>query len=431
MFLSFQPLNYDESGTLVSGQLENLVHLMTPTKEYYPDKNYIFTFLLSSRLFMPPATLLKKLVDNIKIVVDQHKESEREIFRKFVALLLDWSKQFPYDFKDKMMMAQFNKFSGMMKTSYPDLSASLNLIAIHLVEKFKELLAYVEKSKEFPINIDEEEKSFFDVCQDPCVVAEQLTLIELENMSMLNAEQFVEKFIAEDITCSRLDLTESNKHSTTLELYVSWFNRLSYLVATEICTCPKKRERVMLINFFINVAKHCMTLGNYNSLMAIITGLNMNSVGRMSKTWQKVNKARFKKLESDMNPDGNFAQYRKLLKERMTSHDNDIVIPVFSVFVKDIYFLNEGIKDKLPNGMINYDKFSQLGKQMKDFLSRRNKRCYYLRNEEVIKYFQETPILGENGIYKSSFEVEKPDNNFERDRFQSVRMRMGHTVDLR
>ena len=81
--------------------------------------------------------------------------------------------------------------------------------------------------------------------------------------------------------------------------------------------------------------------------------------------------------------------------------------------------------------MINYDKFSQLGKQMKDFLSRRNKRCYYLRNEELIKYFLETPVLGENGIYKSSFEVEKPDNNFERDRFQSVRMKMGHTVDLR
>ncbi|XP_066915171.1 ras-GEF domain-containing family member 1B-A-like isoform X3 [Clytia hemisphaerica] len=425
-----EPLNYNDAGELVSGQLENLIHLMTPTKEYYPDKKYIFTFLLCSRLFMPPASLLRKLVDNIKVVVEKDKSVEQEVFRKFVNLLLDWSKQFPYDFKDKLMMAQFNKFSSMLKTSYPDLSKSLNLIAIHLVEKFKELLAYVEKANEFPINIDEEEKNFFDICQDPIMVAEQLALIELEKMSMLNAEQFVEKFIAEDITCSRLDLTESNKHSTTLELYVSWFNRLSYLVATEICTCPKKRDRIRLINFFINVGKHCLAIGNYNSLMAIITGLNMNAVGRMSKTWQKVNKGRFKKLESEMQPEANFAQYRKILKERM-EHREDLVIPVFSIFVKDIYFLNEGIKDKLSNGMVNYEKFTLLSKQMNDFLSRRNKRCYYLRNDDVIKYFLETPVLGENGIYKSSFEVEKPENNFERDRFKSVRMKMGQTVDLR
>lgn len=424
-------MNYDDAGNLISGQLENLIHLMTPTNEYYPDKNYLFTFLLCSRLFMPPANLLRKLVDNCKFVIEQNKDNEREVFKKFVQLLLDWSKLFPYDFKDKMMMAQFNKFSAMLRTSYPDLSASLNLIAIHLVEKFKELLAYVDNAKEFPINLDEEELKLFDICEDPVVVAEQLTLIELEKMSMLNSEQFVEKFIAEDITCSRLDLTESNKHATTLELYVTWFNRLSYLVATEICTCPKKRDRIRLINFFIDVAKHCLKIGNYNSLMAIVTGLNMNAVGRMSKTWQKVNKGRFKKVEAETYPDGNFCRYRKILKERMGSREGDIVIPIFSIFVKDIYFLNEGVKDKLANGMVNYDKFVRLSKQMNDFLSKRNKRCYYLRNEKVVKYFLETPVLGENGIYKSSFEVEKPDNNFERDRFKSVRMKMGHTVDLR
>lgn len=427
-----EPLNYGDDGELISGQMENLIGLMTPTNEYYPDQKYIFTFLLCCRLYMSPANLLKRLVEGIKANIEKNKADEKVILKKFVQLLLDWSKLFPYDFKDKTMMTHFNKFSAMLKTSHPDLSASLNYIAIHLVQKFKELLAYVEKSKEFPIHCDEEEKTFFQVCKDPIIVAEQLTLIELDKISMLSPEQFVEKFIAEDITCSRLDLTESNKHATTLELYVSWFNKLSYLVATEICTCQRKRERVRLINFFIDVARHCLKIGNFNSLMAIITGLNMNAVGRMSKTWHKTNRGRFKKLEAEMAPTGNFTRYRELLKNRLSNQNGGgIVIPVFSLLVKDIYFLNEGIKDKLTNGMVNYQKFKQLSEQMTDFLLTHNKRCYYLRDEDVVKYFLDTPVLGERGIYKSSFEVEKPENNFERERFKSVRMKMGQTIDLR
>lgn len=407
-----------------------MIHLLTPTREYYPDQKYIFTFLLCSRLFLPPSHLLRRLITNLQKIAELDKEHEKEIFKKFVSLLLDWSKQFPYDFKDKLMMTQFNKFSAMLRDSYPDLSASLNLIAIHLVEKFKELLAYVEKSKEFQIQCDEEDKLFFDVCQDPVVIAEQLTLIEIEKMSKLNPEQFVEKFIAEDITCSRLDLTDSN-HATTLELYVSWFNRLSYLIATEVCTCPKKKDRVKVINFFIDVGKHCLKIGNFNSLMAIVTGLNMNAVGRMSKTWSKANRSKFRKLENELSPHSNFCRYRMGLKERTETRENDSIVPIFSLFVKDVYFLNEGVKDKLPNKMINYDKFTKLSKHLREFLARRKKQCYYTRNETIIDYFLNTPVLSDNGIYKASFEVEKPDNNFERDRFQSVRMKVGHSVKMR
>lgn len=407
-----------------------MIHLLTPTNDYYPDKNYIFTFLLGSRLFTAPSNLLRKLINNLEKIVELDKQHEKEIFRKFVALLLDWSKLFPYDFKDKLMMTQFNKFSSMLRDSYPDLSASLNLIAIHLVEKFKELLAYVEESKEFQIQCDEEEKQFFDVCQDPVQTAEQLTLIELDKMSMLNPEQFVEKFIAEDITCSRLDLTDSN-HATTLELYVSWFNRLSYLIATEICTCPKKKDRVKLINFFIDVGRHCLKIGNFNSLMAIVTGLNMNAVGRMSKTWSKANRSKFRKLENELSPQSNFCRYRMTLKERTETRENDFLVPIFSLFVKDVYFLNEGVKDKLPNNMVNYEKFTKLSKHLQDFLARRKKQCYYTRDEAIINYFLNTPVLGENGIYKSSFEVEKPDNNFERERFKSVRMKVGHSLKVK
>ena len=79
----------------------------------------------------------------------------------------------------------------------------------------------------------------------------------------------------------------------------------SYLAATEILTSPKK-DRVRVIEFFVEgtslapvvacarlmvatVAKSLAALRNYNSLMALIAALNMNSIARMRKTWSKVN----------------------------------------------------------------------------------------------------------------------------------------------
>lgn len=55
--LLFQALVYRD-GNLVSGSLEALVQHMVPTEEYYPDRAYLFAFLLSARLFIKPHELL-------------------------------------------------------------------------------------------------------------------------------------------------------------------------------------------------------------------------------------------------------------------------------------------------------------------------------------------------------------------------------------
>lgn len=46
----------------------------------------------------------------------------------------------------------------------------------------------------------------------------------------------------------------------------------------------KKKNRVKLVEYFIDVAKECINIGNFNSLMAIIAGMNMNPVARLKKT---------------------------------------------------------------------------------------------------------------------------------------------------
>lgn len=113
------------------------------------------------------------------------------------------------------------------------------------------------------------------------------------------------------------------KKTSNLEAYVHWFNRLSYFVTTEICSVSflcyilihsskiqrslevtlthnfmdyykffcffvlqhlKKKNRVRIIEYFVDVAKECINMGNFNSLMAIIAGMNMTWVSRLKKT---------------------------------------------------------------------------------------------------------------------------------------------------
>lgn len=72
-----------------------------------------------------------------------------------------------------------------------------------------------------------------DVCSSASLLGQQLTLIELERLSFIGPEEFVQAFAKDSphIDSSFKDM----KKTKNLESYVHWFNRLSYLVASEIC----------------------------------------------------------------------------------------------------------------------------------------------------------------------------------------------------
>jgi hypothetical protein len=77
--LLLQALVYLDGGNLVSGSLDALVQHMVPTAEYYPDRAYLFAFLLSSRLFIKPHELLGKVC---ALCDSQQKLGEKQVAAK-------------------------------------------------------------------------------------------------------------------------------------------------------------------------------------------------------------------------------------------------------------------------------------------------------------------------------------------------------------
>ncbi|XP_073836857.1 ras-GEF domain-containing family member 1B [Musca autumnalis] len=586
-------------GQLEGGSLEALIEHMVPTHDYYPERIYTFSFLLSARLFIRPHELLAKISQTWERQQQQHQLSQaqqsgtvhqgcgavggnqdqvddaghfttttdspltqrkpntggvgggvtqtQKSAQNCIRLLAEWIETFPYDFRDERLMQQVRILTR--KCVYIDnslgkqVSKILQLLVQRLttLEKYEEFLQSLQqydlnttlqphystsasasysstssssassssnahnsltKASVQALNSHQQDAThhknnflsnaqygtgggnhhhnnsnmpppssssstsssntgtgsdspnahdvfgIMDLCPSCAQLAHQLTAIELDRLSHIGPEEFVQAFAKEyQNSISNKEAATSNNTGTSggggghlmntslndmkktrnLESYVEWFNRLSYLTASEIVKYPKKKQRVRVIEYWIETARECFNIGNFNSLMAIIAGLNLAPISRLKKTWSKVQSAKFSVLEHQMDPTSNFNSYRSTLKAAMwrsegaTEERERIIIPFFSLFVKDLYFLNEGCSNRLPNNHINFEKCSQLAKQVMEFNEWKQVSCPFERLSNVIAYLQNIPVLNENTLSMASFECEPPENTEEKDRYKTVK----------
>ncbi|CAG5119960.1 unnamed protein product, partial [Candidula unifasciata] len=338
-----------------------------------------------------------------------------------VNLLSEWTEMFAYDFRDDRMMKQLRDITQRILVSFPELRKDINNLSYNLVTKLTNLKSYEENLNK--IETEEQQKAhtqvvattdLLEVCPSPLVLAQQLTHIELERLSMIGSEEFVQAFSKERVSSDVINCQDL-KTTHNLESYVQWFNRLSYLVATEITSHIKKKSRVRVVEYFIDVAKECINIG-----------MNLSAVTRLKKMWTKVNRDKLKILEHQMDPSNNFGSYRSCLKAAMwrsqgAAEDREkIVIPFFSLFVKDLYFLNEGCCSRQEDGSVNFHKCWQMAKQISDLITWQQVECPFGKIPSVINYILTTPIYKETMLSLASYECEAPDTSYDRERFKQL-----------
>lgn len=120
------------------------------------------------------------------------------------------------------------------------------------------------------------------------------------------------------------------KFTNNLTNMIDEFNYVSFWAATEICLLPDVNDRADMLKRFIVIAKECMRYNNYNSSMALVTGLNVAAVQRLKHTWSLIPSQLLKtlrELEKLMHPHGNFAAYRE-------SNKDPPCIPFFGLYLK-------------------------------------------------------------------------------------------------
>lgn len=188
-------------------------------------------------------------------------------------LLAEWVDTFPYDFRDERLMTQLKDITQISIQINPTVRTDVSQLLQNLLSKLQSLEKYEEQMEKLNhLNSDETDSTsqknstnglqqqisvhsnhshksssshsssivstllhqndISEVCSSPLQLAHQLTHIELERLSHIGPEEFVQAFTKEhpSIESSFKDL----KKTRNLEFYVAWFNRLSYLVATDV-----------------------------------------------------------------------------------------------------------------------------------------------------------------------------------------------------
>lgn len=98
---------------------------------------------------------------------------------------------------------------------------------------------------------------------------------------------------------------------------VDHFNQVGGWVVKVIVQTEKKSARARLIQRFVTLAKECLDIGNFQTAMQILSGLENSAITRLKKTWAEIGKnSTLIEIKKVFNFQHNSKAYRTALNEK-------------------------------------------------------------------------------------------------------------------
>ena len=279
--------------------------------EDHPDSVYVDLFLLGYRYLISASSLVDKLITRFNVVPPPNAtEEQMEYYNKFanvikvrvLGVLKKWMDSYWTDFEtNEAAHEKLEVFLDILaddtEKSFANLGNRLKKIVVDKQRQAKlmsailgfdspfptpyscpsfqlELFFLFRSEADAPEKIPAKKSNVEFTILDPKDFAHQLTLLDFEKFAAIAPYEFV------------IRLWEgAGVQTRNLTHMINWSNRISYFVATEICSQRDLKKRARLLENFIKVAKECRRVQNFNSLMALLSGLNNSSVRRLKKTW--------------------------------------------------------------------------------------------------------------------------------------------------
>ncbi|KAK7912742.1 hypothetical protein WMY93_012953 [Mugilogobius chulae] len=136
---------------------------------------------------------------------------------------------------------------------------------------------------------------------------------------------------------------------------------------------------------------------------------------------------RERKFYSLMDPSRNFHNYRTALRGagqrslRASSDHEKMVVPFFSLLLKDMFFLNESCASELSSGHISFKKCWALAKRVSEVLTWRRARCPFEKQRSVLTYLLTAPVCSQDALCLASYQREAPENSLDKQQWRSLR----------
>lgn len=142
---------------------------------------------------------------------------------------------------------------------------------------------------------------------DPLELSAQLTLRDYCIFKSIESSEYIDYFFKKESKYGYAHLTQ----------FADLSNEEMFWVVNEILHESNLVKRAKIIKLFIQIAHICKECKNFNSLLAILSGLDHLTVIRLKETWEKV-PAKYKKILDELrnllDTTRNMLKYRQLLK---------------------------------------------------------------------------------------------------------------------
>ncbi|KAL0223381.1 hypothetical protein P9112_002771 [Eukaryota sp. TZLM1-RC] len=144
---------------------------------------------------------------------------------------------------------------------------------------------------------------------------------------------------------------------TRFESFVSW---PVHLIQT---FNSNKSDQIKLFKFIIEIVFELVKLNNYNSLLAIVTGLKSTAIQKQNHLWSSLSRKQRSKLTNlfdIFDVRNNFCNLRQVFSDLSKSKANSYCVPWFGLFVNDVVFILLSQDAIVSSEVINFSKFSKI-----------------------------------------------------------------------
>ncbi|CAO3649811.1 unnamed protein product [Mucor fragilis] len=235
-------------------------------------------------------------------------------------------------------------------------------------------------------------------------IADQLTWIEAELFSRIKPREFIRNIWSSSVSNDSSSFMESCSNNA-VTASIAHFNFISAWVVTMIITQTRLNKRVSVLEKFMSIAVALRNHNNYNSLMAILAGINSASVLRLKQTRQAVSTKKvfkqFQSLERLMSTDKSFSSYRMALKATGAPG-----IPYLGIHNQDLVSLAEANKDFRADGTIHWEKFRLMGETIMATMKFKYPGYSIEPDTKILTFIADSYILSEDEQYKRSILIE-------------------------
>jgi len=386
-----------------SGTTECLADFLAPIEKV--DSEFIGHFLATYRYFMSASDLMTRLIERfhkfkpIEGKADAAPEWSPFVQIRVLNVLRKWVSKYYFDF------AESPEIEVKLKNFLDDIKQDSRFA--RYVQSIEEIIIESKKPEDkkeklsdpTDINLSVRKKiqSISIIHLDPKTFAKQITLREMELFRSISFKEFLFQ--------SWVNSKTNQEQAPNLLAYISWFNKTTNWVATEVCMASNMRMRINVVKFFITVAFHCASWNNFNTVFEIISGLNVPSVYRLKKMWSNLPAKytkHFEALSAQLNPTENYKTYRATLNEAKTP-----CLPYIGVYLNDLIYAETGTETKLPQNKINFYKMTTISKALQSIIRFQEKGFSFPEDIRIQQWLEfSMVVMDEELLSKASLRCE-------------------------